>query len=236
MKEIRYKDSWVKFCDCVEGMKTLPDKSIDLAITDYPFTIDIKNSLCDKKKVFYEDTKTDIYGWFDQWFNEMRRISNTTIIYAMKKHTHYWVSKEPTDYLYCIKLNSQSGGSTSHFQRVSPIFVYGNKMHKLNFDYFITIVNNGWNQEGYIHPCPLSSSFWYDLISPLKPLSILDPFMGSGTTLEVAIQIGVPCYGFELVEEYTVDIEKRIEKCKYLKRPTTLNSFLGTEIIGTKIK
>jgi len=68
--------------DCLEFMKQLPDKSIDLVLTDPPYGIDTKfkggksakmnfNSICDK-------------GWdkkpIDLYFNEIFRISKNQII------------------------------------------------------------------------------------------------------------------------------------------------------------
>jgi DNA modification methylase len=44
----------------------------------------------------------------------------------------------------------------------------------------------------------------------LKPKSVLDPFLGSGTTAEVCSQLKVSWLGFEIKVEYKADIEKRI--------------------------
>lgn len=42
------------------------------------------------------------------------------------------------------------------------------------------------------------------------PATVLDPFLGSGTTAEVAVKMGRNCIGFELNAEYRPLIEKRL--------------------------
>ena len=49
------------------------------------------------------------------------------------------------------------------------------------------------------------------LITP-KDGTVLDPFAGTGTTGEAAIQESVSCYLIEKDKEYIKDIEKRLSK------------------------
>jgi DNA modification methylase len=45
---------------------------------------------------------------------------------------------------------------------------------------------------------------------PVKPATVLDPFLGSGTTALVADQLGRDCIGIELSESYARMAENRI--------------------------
>jgi len=55
--------------DCLEIMKTFPDESIDLIVTDPPFNIGKKyNSYVDRMK------KTEYVEWCKNWLNECIRI------------------------------------------------------------------------------------------------------------------------------------------------------------------
>ena len=78
----------------------------------------------------------------------------------------------------------------------------------------------------YCPPKNHLSSILEEIISQLKPLSILDIFIGSGTTAEVAESLGIPWLGYEIKSEYIQDIEERIqrgiEKKKYHKKQRTL--------------
>lgn len=54
------------------------------------------------------------------------------------------------------------------------------------------------------HPCPKPFKAWQTLLSNIaKPgMTILDPFMGSGTTLRAAKALGMHAIGIEIEEKY----------------------------------
>ena len=54
------------------------------------------------------------------------------------------------------------------------------------------------------HPTqkPVALMAWCIDRCPERPRSILDPFMGSGTTLRAALDAGIPCVGIEREERY----------------------------------
>lgn len=198
------------------GLPSLPDKSVDLGITDYPFNIKLKSgTTINKNKIFYNDNKKDFWKWCESWLHQLKRICNGIIIYSMKKHLPDWINIErPKDYMFVIKKNSQSGGSKSYWQRVSVLLFYG-KTNKTKEDYFETYAINGFLRKiNLIHPCPLIPSFWENLISQIKPKSVIDPFMGSGTTAEICTKLGIPWLGYEINEIYSQDINKRLKNCK----------------------
>ena len=63
------------------------------------------------------------------------------------------------------------------------------------------------------HPAPFPKELPYRLIKLYSFYgdTVLDPFMGSGTTAEDAIELGRNVVGYELNEEYVPLVE---EKCK----------------------
>jgi DNA modification methylase len=54
------------------------------------------------------------------------------------------------------------------------------------------------------HPTqkPLAVMSWAIGLCPDKPTTVLDPFMGSGTTLRACKDLGIPCVGIEREEKY----------------------------------
>jgi DNA modification methylase len=61
-----------------------------------------------------------------------------------------------------------------------------------------------------VHPHPKNRKLWRILIESLKPCRIIDPFAGSGTTFEIAEELGISYLGYEKNLSYVTDIEKRI--------------------------
>jgi len=66
--------------DCIEIMKTLPDKSVDLVFADPPFNIGIKYDV-HNDNMSYED----YYNWSEKWIKETYRLlkNNGTIYIAI---------------------------------------------------------------------------------------------------------------------------------------------------------
>jgi hypothetical protein len=63
------------------------------------------------------------------------------------------------------------------------------------------------NNEPRYHPTqkPLAVMSWAISLCPERPTSVLDPFMGSGTTLRACKDLGIRCVGIEREKKY-VDI------------------------------
>ena len=67
------------------------------------------------------------------------------------------------------------------------------------------------NQESSTeHPAPFPIGLPARAIESTGPGSILDPFMGSGTTLRAALDAGIPAIGIELSEAYCEIAAKRL--------------------------
>ncbi len=63
------------------------------------------------------------------------------------------------------------------------------------------------------HPCPKPENFWRKLMARCsvdQTDSILDPFMGSGTTLRAAKDLGRKAIGIEIEERYCEIAAKRM--------------------------
>jgi len=67
--------------DCIDGMKYLPDNTIDLVITDPPFAIDFKAKRNNYKRIaerviegYQEITKEEYYDFTIKWMREVYRV------------------------------------------------------------------------------------------------------------------------------------------------------------------
>ena len=213
------------FCDNMDkkyGLPSLPDKSWDLFFSDPPYNrnykkpsgIGEKPAKKNKGKIYYSDKMTpeDYKKWCIQWFQEAKRVSNILIFTPGRPNIGMWYSiEEPYDYLTWYKRNGQSGGKGAHLARDEPILMYGKPRNKFKESVFDVYVINGFLCEfDYIHPCPKSLNFWSRIIEEYQPKSVLDIFLGSGTTAEICEKMGIPWLGYDI--GYESDIEKRIQK------------------------
>lgn len=67
-------------------------------------------------------------------------------------------------------------------------------------------------KEERMHPTqkPLAVMSWAISLCPDRPISVLDPFMGSGTTLRACKDLGIRCVGIEREESYCEIAARRL--------------------------
>ena len=184
----------------LEGLKALPDKSVDLIITDPPY-----GKKADKGTSGFGSAKNRRYkgGWDDkipapEYFSEMLRVARNVIIFGGNYFCHllpptngwiFWDKKGD------IQLkNPFSDGELIYTTFKGPL-------KKIVF-----------KQQGFIsdskdkryHPTQKPSELVEQLLETYSnPRDIvLDPFMGSGTTAVACLKTGRNYIGFELSPEY----------------------------------
>lgn len=70
--------------DCLEGMREIPDESIDLIFADPPFNVGKKYGEDSTK-----DNRSDYYLWCEEWINEgFRVLKKTGTFYLMTLNRH----------------------------------------------------------------------------------------------------------------------------------------------------
>jgi len=220
--------------DMDQGLPSLDNKSWDVCLTDPPYNIKykkpsglgVKPAPKNKYKITYSDDLTrDKYSkWCEYWFKGIMNCSKGLIFSPGRMNLDIWYDiKTPYDYIIWYKKNAQGGARASHFAREEPFLIYGKLPNKFKGSVLDIFVINGFLCTGkYVHPVPKSINLWKEIIKQLKPISVLDPFLGSGTTAEVCEGLGIKWLGYEIMEEYTPDIERRIKKgindYKYYKK------------------
>jgi DNA modification methylase len=111
----------------------------------------------------------------------------------------------------CLLQSRTSGMQKWGWCDAQPIFYYGRDprvgktISKCSFD-------NNQRPEDNGHPCPKPVRAWSHLIlkGSLDNETILDPFMGSGTTLRAAKDLGRKAIGIEIEEKYCEIAAKRM--------------------------
>ena len=184
--------------DCLEYMKSMPDKSVDAVITDPPYG-------CGKA------------DWDDDfpiaWYSEAKRIGKFVAIITGSSGLKDSIPLVGEDFVDVISARNLNGMTRS------PIG-FGN--------WLVCVIANGKPKQGTTflefsvrgdmpkHPTPKPIEYMQKIVERLtKPTdTILDPFMGSGTTGVAAIQLGRNFIGCEIDPDYFAIADQRIKEAK----------------------
>jgi len=210
--------------DCLEIMKTIEDNSIDTIITDPPFNIGYKyNSYKDKmKEEEYYKMLSDVIG-------------NTPCViihYAEQLHKlSIKLGKAPEKVVSWV-YNSNTGKQHRQiaFYGIKPDFKKVGQPYKNPTDKRIAKriaegksakLYDWWNinqvknvsKEKLKHPCQMPLEVMNKIIGILpEGITVLDPFMGSGTTGVACVNTNRDFIGIELDENYFNIAENRIKE------------------------
>jgi len=194
--------------DCLEVMKSMPDKSVDAVITDPPYGNNLKYAS-------YEDSRESLEKLVPAFMDECLRIAQRVVvtpgvanIYLYPKYT--WI----LSWVNMAGVGSSSWG----FSCWQPILVYGK-------DPFLqnrkgrrpdTYQQKGNEVAKVNHPCPKPTNVmrWIVERTTMVNETILDPFMGSGTTGVACVQTGRNFIGIEIDPEYFAIAERRIKEAE----------------------
>jgi len=183
--------------DCLELMKDIPDKSIDAVITDPP----------------YPDYYADEYKYFDGILEPLNKLKCRQMI--------FWSAKVdfPLDYT-AIHIWDKWIGAGSQYERIFDR--NGGKEYKV-FKY--AAVGNEFRAQiakdiNTDHPSQKPIQLLRTLVERYtkKGDTILDPFMGSGTTGVACVQTGRNFIGIEIEPKYFEIAQKRIKDAQQQMR------------------
>jgi DNA modification methylase len=192
--------------DCLEIMPTLADGSVDAIITDPPYGVDYVYSS-------YQDTKQGLQKLKENLIYQARRISKRTAIFTGVMNVGFY---SDADWFYSWVCPAGTGVSAFGFTCHTPIAFYGKDAYSGKGSRPDVFVDYKPKRTGVDHPCekPLSVMRWAVERFSLKGDTILDPFMGSGTTGVACVQLGRNFIGVEIDPHYFEIAKKRIEQAQ----------------------
>lgn len=187
--------------DCLELMKEMPDKCIDLVLTDPPYGIN-----ADKGVGGFGSSKTDKHykGDWDykipdkQYFDEILRIGKKIIIWGgqfmvemLPKNGHWIVWDKKGD----IEFDNPFGDCELAWTNIDKKSV---KKYKCIQQGFIA------EERERFHPTQKPVKLFSQILQDYSKETdlIFDPFMGSWTTARACIDLGRNFIGAELSPEY----------------------------------
>lgn len=200
-----YSDSHVVIYhgDCRQIIPLLGQ--VDLVLTDPPYGVNLgkkaNNQRFDREEYgMIQDTPQEIIPMVSEVLSLCFRLTNRLVMTPGVKNMFAYPQPLHVGSFY---YPSASGCNPWGFSCWQPIFYYGKDPYGgkgSKPDSFMSTEASEKNG----HPCPKPIGQWKWLLDrvSLPAEKMLDPFMGSGTTLRAAKDLGRFCIGIELEERY----------------------------------
>ena len=211
--------------DCMEYMKTLPDKEFDLAVVDPPYGGGAK---ADAEETFNGAIVGRFGGWFEKYISAER--TGGTWASKYEKQISHWDIAPPPEYfeeLFRISKNQIIWGGNYFQLPPTRCFLIWRKL-SISESFTMAMAEYAWtsfnsNAKVFEHAPQDSKRFHptqkpkalYDWIFKLyaKPgMRILDTHLGSGSSRIAAYDAGLDFVGCEINKEYFDKQEERFEK------------------------
>lgn len=204
MIEPYYEEPNIKiYCgDCLEIMKEIPDKSIDLVLTDPPYG---RNKADWDKEDFVFLAK--VFNFFYQKMKE-----NSWLIFDYDRTRILKLPLFTKDFIFIdvigVNYSNTMGNCFCGFSPLELKFVFKKGKPKVikRYKNLITTIRSQNNSDNLRAQHPTSKSIEpYSKIIEMfskKGDLILDPFLGSGTTLLACKELGRKGIGIEISQKY----------------------------------
>jgi DNA modification methylase len=220
--------------DCLKILKRIPDRSVDAVVTDPPYGVGLTRKSNDFRgsRYFdggeslqasrtYDDSEESARELISAVMPEILRVSRRAAIFC--GHRMLFDYPKPTS-IGCAFVPNGAGRDRWGFGCFNPILYYGKcpylasgRGSRPN-----AFANCQPGEKGIDHPCPkpLAWMRWLVERSSLEGETVLDPFMGSGTTGLACQQLGRNFIGIEIDPEYHAIARRRIRAAQKLEPVT----------------
>ena len=214
--------------DCREILPTLGP--VDALVTDPPYGVNLGDQpdrrgdhiLVKDRYASYEDTPENFSIVVVPAIQSALDIATRGLVYVSASTA--WMLPQPSG-IGGVYLPSAQGRFIWGFRSFAPCLLYG-RAPSLNLGSRATAIESTDVAEKNGHPCPkpLSWMKWSVALATDPAETILDPFMGSGTTGVAAVNLGRQFIGIEIDPTYFDIACKRIEQATkqidlFIKKP-----------------
>ena len=202
-----YQDDAVAIyhADCRDILPLIPDKSIELVLTDPPYNAGI-NYGSYKDNLSRQDY-ADLLNWF---VAESGRVAEGTLIFTGTGNLFLY--PKPKFTIIWLKRNGKNRAGNIIHNCFEPLIYYGRSVFIFSDVYDFPIV---FQKDEIKHPAPKPPKLCLKLVADFSKEHevIIDPFLGSGTTAYCAKKLGRKCIGIEIEEKYCEIAAKRLSQC-----------------------
>ena len=215
--------------DCIESMRALPAKSIDLVVTDPPYKIETSGAGIYKQhdKRYVKELESMRDGFAVEVLDELCRV--------MKKINCYFFcsQKQIMPLLDYLKKKKKCNWNMLSWHKTNPVPACGNK-YLTDTEFILFFREKGVKVHGTFatkrtwYATPLNQrdkkKYGHPTIKPLEIIEnlvinssqegerVLDPFMGSGTTGVASKKLGRDFVGIEIDQTYFATAKERIDE------------------------
>lgn len=205
--------------DCFVGLSQVKDKSIDYAFTSPPY-----NRKRNDKYTHYDDTLVNYKDFLVKVIEELSRVCRKHIFLNIQ--TNYYnrsdvyelmgiFSKKIQNVIIWEKSNPMPASGHNVTNAFEYFIVIGDEPLKANHTYtknhVTTAVNSATTLKQHRAVMNYDVADWVFKSFIPEGSSVIDPFMGCGTTAVASLNNGCTYMGFEKVPTYCEIAEERIE-------------------------
>lgn len=197
------------FGDCLEIMPTLEAGSIDAVITDPPYGMGKYNKFGSRGNLTEAQPYTPIIG-DDKPFDPSPFLEFPNVVLFGAN----WYSSKLPDCAGWIIWDKRDGMNSNNFGDCEIAWVKNSIATRIYRHRWNGMIKDSEQNQRRVHPTqkPIALMAWILENYTNYGDTILDPFMGSGTTGVAAIQTGRNFIGIEMSKDYFAIAEKRIHE------------------------
>lgn len=201
MREEIIGDARLILGDCREVLPILDN--VDAVVTDPPYGINFEY-------ISHNDDPEQWFALINEVLPILRDRSQFVIMPSCAiKRLRWWYEKHPPDWVIAWHKGSPGHVSAIGFNDWEPHLCWGRPSRPMH-DYFSTVC--GFDLNGHPCPKPIQYALWLVARSAEPHQTVLDPFMGSGTTGVACANLGRKFIGIEIEPKYFDIACRRIEE------------------------
>lgn len=188
--------------DCRDVLPTLG--KVDAVVTDPPYGVGFKYESHDDSRDGYQE-------WCLAWFDLLR--ADAICMTPGAVNVCMWARERPFKWQLAWLKPAAMGRSPMGFCNWEPVLMWGRGLGN-SVDVFTAAILPSEDVRG--HPCPKPVAWGRALVERFAPPdgTVLDPFMGSGTTGVAAVTMGRRFIGIEIEPRYFDIACRRIEEAQ----------------------
>lgn len=200
--------------DCLPILKSMKDLSVDLAFVDQPYNIG-------KDYGEYKDDlpEAEYLLWCEAWIKELKRVCISVAICPPKKHLRWFWNQLPKNYQIICAWSPEGAIRSNYIHQYIPLLVPEKPVRRTKDHWWnVQVPGMGYfyREETFGHPGQTSLDITRRVINSFtKPYdTVLDCFMGTGTTGIACVSNRRNFIGIEREDQWFKLAKRRIEQAE----------------------